>query len=82
MKLFTTINANGKQRRVDFTSNAHTRRGLLRALADALYDEGITTGDLNGRKLIATSNKHHSPHVKLSFSPADDRFVWGCVNAA
>lgn len=82
MKLFTSVTTGGKQRRIDFTSNAHTRRGLLRALADALYDEGITTGDLNGRKLIATSNKHHSPHVKFSFSPADDRFVWGVINAA
>jgi len=82
MKLFTSVTVGGKQRRIDFTSNAHTRRGLLRALADALYDEGITSGDLNGRRLIATSNKHRSPHVKFSFSASDDRFVWGVINAA
>lgn len=82
MKLFTTINANGKQRRIDFVSNSHTRHGHLRALADALRNEGITTGDLNGRKIIGTSNKHHEPHVICRLGAEADRFVWSAVNAA
>lgn len=87
MKLFTTISyckgLEVKQRRIDFTSDAHTRKGLLRALGKAIADElGTDTFEVYGRKLIAISNRHRSPHVVLTFGHDDDRYVWGVANDA